>query len=351
MLDNIGEPAAVALAGLLGGILLGLAARLGRFCTLGAIEDALYANDTLRLRMWGVAIGVAIIGTFSAATFGWVPTERTLYLAIAWNPAASIIGGLLFGYGMALAGNCGFGALARFGGGDLRSFVIVLVMGLASFAALSGPLARLRITLFPTSPATETVPGFAHLLGDFLGLPAIFPAIGIGLVFIATALASRQIRCNPMIVFWGTVVGFAIVTGWVGTSLVASHGFAPLPVVSHTFSRPLGETMLYVMTSSGRSLSFGVGSVAGVVVGAFIGSLIKGHFRWEACEDPRELKRQITGAAMMGVGAVVALGCTVGQGLSAFSVLAFSAPVTMVAIFAGASIGLRQLISGFMPAE
>ncbi|NND18074.1 MAG: YeeE/YedE family protein, partial [Silicimonas sp.] len=101
MLDNIGEPAAVALAGLLGGILLGLAARLGRFCTLGAIEDALYANDTLRLRMWGVAIGVAIIGTFSAATFGWVPTERTLYLAIAWNPAASIIGGLLFGYGMA----------------------------------------------------------------------------------------------------------------------------------------------------------------------------------------------------------------------------------------------------------
>ena len=109
--------------------------------------------------------------------------------------------------------------------------------------------------------------------------------------------------------------------------------------------------MLYLMTSSGRSLSFGVGSVIGVLVGAFAGSVIKGHFRWEACEDPRELKRQIGGAVLMGVGAVVALGCTVGQGLSAFSVLAYSAPVTAAAIFAGAALGLRQLISGFLPAE
>ena len=91
--------------------------------------------------------------------------------------------------------------------------------------------------------------------------------------------------------------------------------------------------------------------MAGVIAGAFAGSLIKGHFRWEACEDPRELRRQITGAILMGVGAVVALGCTVGQGLSAFSVLAYSAPVTMAAVFVGTAIGLKQLITGFMPAE
>ena len=82
-----------------------------------------------------------------------------------------------------------------------------------------------------------------------------------------------------------------------------------------------------------------------------IGSLIKGHFRWEACDDPRELRRQIIGATMMGVGAVVALGCSIGQGVSAFSVLAFSAPVTLAAIVVGTMIGLRQLITGFAPAE
>ena len=114
---------------------------------------------------------------------------------------------------------------------------------------------------------------------------------------------------------------------------------------------PLGEAILWWMTGSVRPVSFAVGSVAGVWIGAFAGSLIKGHFRWEACEDPRELRRQIIGAVLMGVGAVVALGCTIGQGLSAFSVLAWSAPVTFAAIFAGAAFGLRQLIEGFQPAE
>jgi len=88
-----------------------------------------------------------------------------------------------------------------------------------------------------------------------------------------------------------------------------------------------------------------------VALGAFAGSLIKGHFRWEACEDPRELRRQIIGAVLMGAGAVLAMGCTVGQGISAFSVLSYSAPVTMLSIIAGAAFGLRQLIEGFQPAE
>ena len=120
-------------------------------------------------------------------------------------------------------------------------------------------------------------------------------------------------------------------------------------MVSHTFSAPIGETMLYAMTSYGNTIGFGTGSVMGVLVGALLGSLIKGHFRWEACDDPRELRRQILGAVLMGMGAVVAVGCSVGQGLSAFSVLSFSAPVTLLSIMAGAAIGLRQLILGFAP--
>lgn len=350
MLEILGEPKAVALVGLTGGAMLGLAARLGRFCTLGAIEDTLYAGDSRRLRMWGIAIGVAIIGVFASMAAGWVDGSRTLYLALAWNPWASIVGGLMFGYGMALAGNCGFGALARFGGGDLRSFVIVLVMGLSAFAVLSGPLAWLRVEVFPQDPVIGPLPGIAHLLGRVLHISPTVPAFLIGAAFIGVALADRRMRESPAMIFWGGVVGVAIVTGWLGTSYVAGHGFEAVPVMSHTYSAPLGETMLYVMTASARTLSFGVGSVTGVLLGAFVGSLIKGHFRWEACEDPRELRRQITGAMLMGAGAVIAVGCTVGQGLSAFSVLAFSAPVATAAIFVGAALGLRQLITGFLTA-
>jgi len=146
-------------------------------------------------------------------------------------------------------------------------------------------------------------------------------------------------------------VGVAIVSGWGGTQYVATHGFGALPVVSHSISAPVGESILWAMSGSLRPVSFAVGSVGGIWLGAFIGSLIKGHFRLEACEDPRELRRQIIGAGVMGAGAVIAMGCTVGQGMSAFSLLAISAPVTSLAIFAGAAFGLRQLIEGFNPAE
>ncbi len=351
MLDTLGEANTVALIGLAGGILLGLAARVGRFCTLGAIEDLIYGADDRRMRMWALAIGTAIIGTHLAIGAGLVDAAETPYLRQSWSPVASILGGLLFGYGMALTGSCGYGALARLGGGDLRSFVIVLVIGLSAYVVMSGPLAHLRIWLFPITPAGGSAQGFGGLTRAWLGWSPALTGTVIGGATIALALAKADMRRSPGHVIWGVAVGIAVVSGWLGTSWAAQYGFDGTPVESHTFAAPVGETLLYLMTASGSTLSFGIGSVAGVVIGAAIGSWSGGQFRWEACEDPRELRRQILGAALMGPGAVIAMGCTVGQGISAFSVLAFSAPVTFAAIAAGAAFGLRQLISGFEPAE
>lgn len=348
MLDGIADTTLTAMVGLFGGILLGLAARLGRFCTLGAIEDLLYQNSTIRVRMWALAIGVAIIGTFSLIGLDALEASETVYLSFQWNPLASILGGLTFGYGMALTGTCGFGCLARLGGGDLRSFVIVLVMGISAYMALSGPLAHLRVGLFPMQEVTgPTPPGIAHWMAEKTGLSPVTMGVLIGLGILGLALTSRQFLKNPMALFWGMAVGVAVVTGWAGSAWVARNGFAAVPVESHTFSAPLGDTILYAMTSSGNTLNFGVGSVSGVLIGALAATLIKGQFRWEACEDNRELRRQILGASLMGVGAVVAFGCTIGQGVSAFSVLFYGAPVTLISIFLGAALGLHQLISGF----
>ncbi|WP_323770406.1 YeeE/YedE family protein [Antarctobacter sp.] len=352
MISLLSEHHLVALIGLATGVPLGLAARLGRFCTLGAIEDALYGGSTVRLRMWGMAIGLAVIGSFALMGSGLLVDTETYYLSVRWMPLASILGGLVFGYGMALSGNCGFGAIARLGGGDLRSFVIVLVMGVATFVVLSGPLAPLRTLIFPQSEVTTDVaPGIAHQLSALSGMSVTVIGLTIGALIFVGSAASKAVWEKPAHVIWAAAVGLAVVGAWAGTSWVAGAGFEALPVVSHSFAAPLGDTILWWMTGSARPLSFAVGSVAGVWGGAFIGSLIKGHFRWEACEDPRELRRQIIGAALMGGGAVVALGCSIGQGLSAFSVLAISAPVTFAAIFAGAALGLRQLIVGFQPAE
>ena len=349
MLEILGDANAAAIVGLFGGILLGLAARMGRFCTLGAIEDVLYGGNDLRIRMWGLAIGTAIIGSFTLMGLGLIDPAASFYLSQQWSPLASIVGGGLFGYGMALAGNCGYGAIARLGGGDLRSFVIVLVMGITAYATISGPLAWVRVALFPPSPAGPIPSGIAHVIGNVTGLSVAAVGLVIGCLIFGVAFAGKRLRQRPVAVFWSIMAGLAVVSAWAGMQYVHDNGFDDLPLVSHTFSAPIGETILYGMMASGLSLSFGIGSVAGVWIGAFLGSLIKGHFRWEACEDPRELRRQIIGAGLMGVGAVVAVGCSIGQGLSAFSLLAFSAPVTFAAIFAGAALGLRQLIVGFSP--
>ncbi len=347
MLNGIPEPLLIALIGFGGGALLGLAARLGRFCTLGAIEDYLYQQSDTRLRMWVLAIGVAGMMSFALAGLGALNLSANIYYITPWSPLITVLGGLMFGYGMSLAGNCGFGALARFGGGDLRSFVIVIVMGIAAYVMMSGPLARLRLMATEaTTPMLET-DSYAQILSQLTGLPLVWAGGALSLLITLLALGSQNFLRDRKAMFWGAIVGVAVASGWAGSSWMATHGFSPQPVQSHTFSAPLGETILFLMTASGGGLSFGVGSVFGVLAGAFCGSLIKGHFRWEACEDPRELRRQILGAVCMGFGAVLAFGCTIGQGVSAFSVLALSAPITFIAIFIGAAIGLRQLITGF----
>ena len=351
MLEAWGDGNVAALAGAFGGVLLGLAARLGRFCTLGAIEDYFYGSSDVRMRMWILAIGTAIAGTFALSAFGLVAETQSFYLSSAFSPVVTIIGGLMFGYGMAMAGNCGFGALARLGGGDLRSYVIVVVMGMMAYATISGPLAWLRVAVFPPPAPADSPQGIAHAAAALSGLPVWAIGVPIGLALMALAWSSLEMRQDRKSSGWAIVVGLAVVSAWVSTSYIANTGFDGTPVVSHTFSAPIGDAILYGMTATGQTLSFAIGSVAGVWLGAFIGSLFKGHFRWEACEDPRELRRQIFGAAIMGVGAVLALGCSIGQGLSAFSLLAFSAPLTFGAILVGARIGLKHLIEGYVPAE
>ncbi len=346
MLNTISDAAILALIGLGGGVVLGLAARLGRFCTLGAIEDFLYQGDAIRLRMWGLAIGIAGLGSFGLVGIGALDPAQTIYHLAPWSPVFGILGGLLFGYGMALAGNCGFGALARFGGGDLRSFVIVVMMGISTFFMLSGPLAHLRLAGLELTEMPTQIRSYPKVLSAVTGISTVVWGLLISAALTAWMLSSRDFARNPKAVIWGALVGAVIVSGWAGTQWVADTGFDVNPVNSHTFTSPLGQSLLFLMTSSGGGLSFGVGSVGGVLIGACVGSLIKGHFRWEACEDPRELKRQVLGAILMGFGAALAMGCTIGQGISAFSLLTLNAPIVFASIFAGAALGLRQLIAG-----
>lgn len=337
-----------ALAGLAAGLVLGLAARLGEFCTLGAIESAVYGEDQRRLRLWGVVLATAITGTYAGQAAGLIDLSATMYHQIRWSPVASIAGGLMFGYGMAMAGNCGFGALVRFGGGDLRSLVVVVVMGIFGFVALSGPLAPLRLALFPQAGAQ----GPGGIANDLAALTGASPLAFAGLIAVALliwALRYAPLRRSPRRLAWGVAAGLAVVWSFGVTTWLAQESFGEVAVEGLSFTAPLGRTLIWMMTSTAGGLSFSVGAVSGVLLGALAGSVWRGLFRWEACEDPRELGRQVSGAALMGIGGVIAMGCSVGQGVSGFATLAWSGPVTLAAIGLGAVFGLRQLIGGFQP--
>lgn len=348
-METIPASILVTLIGLGGGFVLGLAARLGDFCTLGALERAWYGGDQRRLRLWGIVLGTAILCAFGMDAGGLFDITALPYHQIAWNPAASIMGGLLFGYGMALAGNCGFGAMIRLGGGDLRSFVVVLVIGIVGYMAMNGPFAEARVLLFPETPSAAKHQGYAHGLSELTSLPPFVFAALVASGLITWALADNALRARPAQIAWGIVIGIATVSAFWGTAWVHSSSLGAVEVEGHTFTAPLGRTLLWLMTSSAGGISFSVGSVSGVLLGAFIGSILQRGFRWEACEDPRELGRQITGAAFMGIGGVVALGCSIGQGLSAFAALAYSAPLTIGAIAIGGLVGLRHMLVGFEP--
>ena len=346
VLHSIPEALMGTLIGFAGGILLGLAARIGRFCTLGAIEDALYGHNNNRLRMWGTAIGMAVLLVHLALAQGLISTSNSYPLTVPFTPLLTVFGGLLFGLGMAFSGNCGFGAFARLGGGDLRSFVIVLVMGVSAYVTLGGPLSPLRISLVELLSVQPTTASFSALLPSSTGMPPSYIGLLLGAGVFGFSVWNRAFWEEKGNVIWGALVGLSVASGWIGTHLIAQVGFSGLRPVSHGFTAPVGSTILYFMTSSGQTLNFGIGSVCGVWAGALTGSLMKGHFRLEACEDPRELQRQITGAVMMGIGGVLAVGCSVGQGISAMALLSINAPLALSSIFIGAYFGLNHLISG-----
>ena len=344
-MDELSPGAVAALGGFLGGIVLGVAARWGRFCTLSSIEAAALGRDARGLRTWGLAIAVAIAGVYALDHAGLIELASSFYVAAPTTLAATVVGGLLFGVGMALVGTCGYGCLARLGGGDLKSLVTFLVMGIVAYATLRGALAYPRVALFADPPPRDAPASLAHAIAG--GTDGLHPtAYAIALILALLCLSSRAFLAERRRLAGGLLVGGAIVWGWYVTGVLANDPFEPHRLESYTFSAPLGESLMYVMTMTGASLEFGIGAVAGVVAGAAGTSLLQGHFRWEACDDAREMRRQIGGGALMGVGSVTAFGCTIGQGVSAASLLAWSAPVALLSMFAGATLGLHYLVGG-----
>ncbi len=342
------------LAGLVSGTVLGFVARKNFFCTLSALEQYWYADNSAGVRTWVLATAVAIVLTqFLIFSGSFNPTE-SFYLSPDFGWLGAIIGGLCFGFGMALVGTCGFGALVRLGGGSLKSLMAVMVLGLTALSTQRGLLAlgrteyidRFQLDL--SFAGDQSLPSLASALsGANLEVPVTIVLVAILLYWI---FRDKSFRRNKTGILTGMIVGGVVSAGWWITAFFANHSFEPVQVESTSFVTPIADIIMQFGISTGSGPDYGVGMVLGLVLGSAIAARRADNVRWEACDDARELSRHIVGASLMGFGGVLALGCTIGQGISAASLLALSVPVSIGSILLGARIGLAWLVEGSITA-
>lgn len=334
--------AIIAIIGLFVGCAAGFVTRRARLCTFGAFEDAVGSGDWRRLKIFGLALGVALLGTQALVAAGLLEPGMTAYgqQRLPWLSIA--VGALMFGLGMALVGTCAFGSLVRLGGGDLRALVTMLVFGLFAVAWLRGVLSAFRIEWI------ESV--YVDLTFSVHHLPVPYPGLALAIVAAAALFwavrREQRLRHARRMLAAALVLGLCIVTGWAATTLLADPFESTTRPQSLTFVSPIARALYGAVFDAGAWVDFGVMSVAGVVLGSHIAARMNDEFHWEAFDDSHEMRRHLLGAVLMGSGGVLAGGCTIGQGLTAGSVLAPSWPIAMAGMALGARLGIQLLVEG-----
>ncbi|WP_025034908.1 YeeE/YedE family protein [Bradyrhizobium sp. DOA9] len=334
----------VILSGLVIGLVYGAVGLLSGFCLMSSMRGFLAEGDGRLVRTYALAIAVAIAASQLLAGSGTVDLGKSIYLQPSFSPAVLFLGGLLFGYGMVLSNGCGARALVLLGRGNLRSFVVVTVLAIAAQMTLKGLIAPGRIALVQatqTTVAANSLPSLLATLGLTESHSRPLAAAATIVALILFAFAHPAFRRAPGQIVAGIIVGLLVAGGWLVTGYLGADDFNPVPVTSLTFVAPIADSLQYAMLSTGLTLNFGIATVAGVFAGSLVTALATGRFKLEGYSSPRHMLRSATGAALMGIGGVMAFGCSIGQGLTGVSTLALGSFVAVAGILLGTAAGLR----------
>ncbi|MDA9452039.1 MULTISPECIES: YeeE/YedE family protein [Bradyrhizobium] len=339
--------ALVIFAGLAIGLVYGAVGLLSGFCLMSSMRGWLAQGDGRLVRTYALAIAVAIAASQFLAGNGVADLGKSIYLQQTFSAPVLFLGGVLFGYGMVLSNGCGSRALVLLGRGNLRSFVVVIVLAIAAQMTLKGLIAPARIALVQASQTTvsaNSLPSLLATLGPAEALSRALAAAVLVVVLILFAFAHPAFRRSPGQIAAGIIVGLLVAAGWLVTGYLGADDFNPVPVTSLTFIAPIADALQYAMLSTGLTLNFGIATVAGVLAGSLITALATGRFKLEGYSSPRHMLRSGSGAALMGIGGVMAFGCSIGQGLTGVSTLALGSFVALAGILLGTTAGLRGVL-------
>lgn len=341
----------LAIGGLVLGFLFGAIVFRTNYCAMGSLSDIVNFGDWRRLRAWLLAAATALVGAQLLQVAGVVALDKSMYMAPALNWGGHILGGIIFGLGMVFAGGCPSRNLSRAGGGDLRSLLTLIVLGLVAYMTIGGLFAPVRVALEQVATVPLGIPnqGLGQLLSRATGLGVAGSNMLITGVLAAIVLVycfgDARFRSSPVHIFAGLGVGLIVAAGWALTGL-AYDEFAGRPTapISLTYVRPAGDALEWLARYTAAPMpGFGTASVIGALAGACAVALAMGRFRLSTFSDIGDTLRNLLGATLMGIGGVMALGCTVGQSVTGVSTLAAGSFITFGAIVIGGLWGLKLL--------
>lgn len=366
------EPSVASIAAMVvgGGFLIafffGLVAAKSNFCTMGALSDIVNMGHWGRMRTWMLALAVAIVGTTLLAATDQVDLAKSVVLRPSLSWLSLLLGGLMFGVGMTLAGGCANKNLVRVGGGSVRSLVVLTFLAIASYMTLKGLFGQWRARwLDPVrlelgergwaDQGLDTLVARATGLEDKAALLVVAAALVVALLVFV--FKDKRFRANGAQVLAGIALGVLIVAGWYVTGHI---GYGENPdtletVFFATNSRTLESLsmvgplaysleLLMMWTDASLRMTFGIASVIGVVAGSLAYALAARKFHWEGFASVADLRTQLFGAVLMGFGGVTALGCTVGQGLTGLSTLAIGSIIAVAGIIVGSVATLKWML-------
>ena len=323
--ENLTAPQASVWFALIIGLSFGALAQVTRFCFRRAVvgEDRRAAAG-----VWLTALAVAVLGTQAAVAGGYISFEDHRFMTAEMPVLAIGLGGLLFGAGMVLTRGCVSRLTVLAGSGNLRAALVLIAFAIVAHMTLKGVLAPLRTAL-----GTVTVD-----MGDAITLAALPGGALVWSGLIALAALAFALRSGNSLGMLGlaVLIGLLVPAAWVGTGFLLYDDFDPIAMESLSFTSPAADTLFWGIASSSIAPGFGTGLVGGVLLGALAASLIFGGFTWQSFESPRQTGRYMAGAALMGLGGVLAGGCTLGAGLSGVPTLSVAAILALAAIALGA---------------
>ncbi|MEQ8806795.1 MAG: YeeE/YedE family protein [Rhodospirillales bacterium] len=338
------EPRFLLLAGALAvGFIYGTVARASGFCLRSAVIEVIDHGPARQAAAWALALPLAILGTQVLSYLGVIDLKDSIYLGSSVMWLALIVGGLLFGFGMVITRGCGGRHLVLAAGGNLRAWLVIVVMALSAYATNRGILAlpRIWIEAAGTVSLGDTPQALPLLIAGPAGAGTAALAIA-GILMAAGLLAAFRLRNRPGVaggLAAGLVVGLLIPVGWYVSGVLGFDDFNPSRPVSLTFTTPMGNALQFLMTYTGTAADFGVTTIGGTLAGAFAWAAATRTLKAEGFDSPGHMARYALGAVMMGFGGVLALGCTIGAGLSGMSTLSLGSLIALASIVTGGAVG------------